>query len=288
MPSVRIGHVVGPQGNRGLSVFTGSGAPSAGSPYVSGDSYIDTFSWNFYTYDGSSWTLVGTMQGGTGPAGNGIVSIQKTSTSGLVDTYTIIYTNGNSDTFTVTNGEKGDTGATGATGPQGPRGYSLYLGSVAPSAGSPYALGDSYIDTATCNLYSYDGTTWNLVGNIKGDTGSQGPTGPQGPTGATGQQGPTGQAAGISSATASATATTGASGTSAGASVTPSVSGPDTGKSFDFAFTFQIPKGADGVVTDAMGAIGFQVDANGQLIAYTASGTPNLTIDSNGQLIYTY
>lgn len=46
-------------------------------------------------------------QGQTGAAGNGIVSITKTGTSGLVDTYTILYTNGNSSTFTVTNGQDG-------------------------------------------------------------------------------------------------------------------------------------------------------------------------------------
>lgn len=46
-------------------------------------------------------------QGQTGSAGNGIISITKTGQSGLVDTYTILYTNGNSDTFTVTNGQDG-------------------------------------------------------------------------------------------------------------------------------------------------------------------------------------
>jgi len=46
-------------------------------------------------------------QGQTGAAGNGIVSITKTGTSGLVDTYTILYTNGTSSTFTVTNGQDG-------------------------------------------------------------------------------------------------------------------------------------------------------------------------------------
>lgn len=38
------------------------------------------------------------------PKGNGIAAITKTSTSGLVDTYTISYTNGTTSTFTVTNG----------------------------------------------------------------------------------------------------------------------------------------------------------------------------------------
>lgn len=40
--------------------------------------------------------------------GNGIASITKTGTSGLVDTYTITYTNGNTTTFTITNGEDGE------------------------------------------------------------------------------------------------------------------------------------------------------------------------------------
>ena len=43
--------------------------------------------------------------GPVGPTGNGISSITKTGTDGLVDTYTITYTNGNTTTFTVTNGE---------------------------------------------------------------------------------------------------------------------------------------------------------------------------------------
>ena len=42
-------------------------------------------------------------KGDTGATGNGIVSIEKTSTSGNVDTYTITYTNGDTDTFTITN-----------------------------------------------------------------------------------------------------------------------------------------------------------------------------------------
>ena len=46
------------------------------------------------------------QQGETGPAGKGIASISKTSTSGLVDTYTITYTTGNPTTYTVTNGAK--------------------------------------------------------------------------------------------------------------------------------------------------------------------------------------
>lgn len=43
-------------------------------------------------------------KGDTGETGNGISNISKTGSSGLVDTYTITYTNGNETTFTVTNG----------------------------------------------------------------------------------------------------------------------------------------------------------------------------------------
>lgn len=42
-----------------------------------------------------------------GESGVGIVSIEETGTSGLVDTYTITLTNGNTSTFTVTNGADG-------------------------------------------------------------------------------------------------------------------------------------------------------------------------------------
>ena len=42
-----------------------------------------------------------------GADGKGITSITKTGTSGLVDTYTIYYTDGSTSTFTVTNGTSG-------------------------------------------------------------------------------------------------------------------------------------------------------------------------------------
>ena len=43
------------------------------------------------------------------PQPNEIVSIEKTKTEGLVDTYTITFTNGSSSTFTINNGENGHT-----------------------------------------------------------------------------------------------------------------------------------------------------------------------------------
>lgn len=49
--------------------------------------------------------------GGTGEAGVGIASIEKTNSVGLVDTYTITMTDGKTTTFTVTNGTNGQDGA---------------------------------------------------------------------------------------------------------------------------------------------------------------------------------
>ena len=68
--------------------------------------------------------------GGTpGPAGVGIQKIEKTGTDGLVDTYTITYTNGQTTTYTVTNGAdgpKGDKGDKGDTGEKGDPGTTNY------------------------------------------------------------------------------------------------------------------------------------------------------------------
>ena len=55
-------------------------------------------------------------KGDKGDDGNGIVSIVKTGTSGLVDTYTINYTDGTKSTFNVTNGADGQQGAQGEQG----------------------------------------------------------------------------------------------------------------------------------------------------------------------------
>jgi hypothetical protein len=50
--------------------------------------------------------------GGEGGDGRGIVSIDLTSSEGLVDTYTITYTDNTTSTFTVTNGKDGVDGKT--------------------------------------------------------------------------------------------------------------------------------------------------------------------------------
>lgn len=61
-------------------------------------------------------------QGATGPRvedGTGIVSITKTASDGLIDTYTIVFNDGTTTTFVVTNGEQGVQGIQGEKGTDG-------------------------------------------------------------------------------------------------------------------------------------------------------------------------
>lgn len=118
---------IGNQGNDGIdgidgtAVLTGEGEPSVGSG-KNGDSYIDLSTWNYYVKENDEWVLKGNIKGndGTdGEDGNGIVSIELTSSSGNVDTYTITYDNGDTTTFTITNGVDGEQGIQGEPGEDG-------------------------------------------------------------------------------------------------------------------------------------------------------------------------
>lgn len=104
----------GAQGPTGAAA--GFGTPTAtidantGTPSVtiaaSGPDTAKVFSFDFKNLKGATGA-----QGPTGATGNGIASVTKTGTSGLVDTYTITFTDGTTTTFTVTNGQDG-SGAT--------------------------------------------------------------------------------------------------------------------------------------------------------------------------------
>src|SRR5215471_18491161 len=64
----------------------------------------------------------------------------------------------------------------GPPGPQGPRGSRWTTGSGAPSSTAGFVTGDMYLDDATDNVWTFDGTAWQNTGtNIGGspDTGAQ-------------------------------------------------------------------------------------------------------------------
>lgn len=88
-------------------------------------------------------------KGDKGDTGNGIVNIEKASTVGLVDTYHVNYTNGNYDSFTVTNGRNGEGSVTDVT----VNGVSVLDGSVAkvlvPTNNNQLTNGAGYITGIT-------------------------------------------------------------------------------------------------------------------------------------------
>lgn len=65
---------------------------------------------------------------GGGSGGKGIQKIEKTSTQGLVDTYTITYTDATTSTFTITNGQDGEQGEPGQAGTPGENGVTPTIG----------------------------------------------------------------------------------------------------------------------------------------------------------------
>lgn len=101
--------------------------------------------------------------------GKSINSITKTKTSGLVDTYTIDYNDGTKDTYTVTNGAKGDKGDNTYTwikyASQQPTASSHSFGDLPDDWIGIYA-GAS--DTAPTDWQEY---SWFQIKGEKGDTG---------------------------------------------------------------------------------------------------------------------
>ena len=107
-----------------------------------------------------------------GKDGRGIVSIVKTATSGLVDTYTITYTDNTTSTFNVTNGKDGINGQDGADGEDG-----VGIASIAKTG--TQGLVDTYTITMT-NGTTY---TYQVTNGKDGENGRDGADGQDGTDG---------------------------------------------------------------------------------------------------------
>jgi len=153
-------------------------ASSSSTGYFDNSLYLNTDTYELWKCIGTdTWQSLGVLKGNTGV---GISSIQKTSTAGLVDTYTITYTDGNSDTFTVTNGANG---ADGADGNHIYRGTDIsgkaVLPTVYPSSGIAKANADDlYLNPSEGAIYSCvtggdaSTATWQYEFTMTGGGGS--------------------------------------------------------------------------------------------------------------------
>ena len=83
-----------------------SSASSSSSGFFDDSLYINTNTYDLWKCVGTNtWDKLGNLRG------IGITSIAKTSTSENVDTYTITFDDGDTETFTVTNGINGTNGS---------------------------------------------------------------------------------------------------------------------------------------------------------------------------------
>ena len=115
--------------------------------------------------------IAGNSGGGSatpGRDGVGISKIEKTDTQGLVDTYTISYTNGTTTTFTVTNGRNGADGTPGTNGQDGSPGEDGF---------SPTIVENENNDESTYKLDITTKTGLFTTPNLKGGGEAGGGTG---------------------------------------------------------------------------------------------------------------
>lgn len=89
-------------------------------------------------------------------------------------------------------GPQGPQGIQGPIGETGERGSIWRYGNTNPTVVSTDKAGDMYLNTSNSDIFYFDGSAWNRVGNIKGAQGIQGIQGPKGATGAQGPRGPQG------------------------------------------------------------------------------------------------
>lgn len=124
------------------------------------------------TLDASIFFAMRGAKGDKGDDGNGIANIAKTSTSGLVDTYTITYTDGSTSTFDVTNGKDGKDGQQGEQG--------VGVRSITQTSTSAESEG---VNVITCTLTDGSTSTFEVRNGARGAQGAQGEKGDKGDSG---------------------------------------------------------------------------------------------------------
>ena len=143
-------------------------ASSSSSGFFENSLYINTNTYDLWKCTGTdSWQNIGNLRG------IGIASLVKTSTSGNVDTYTITFDDGNTETFDVTNGIDGTNGSTWYKG-------TALTGTGTSITGFPGVINDFYLNSNTGGVYCCtktgaamvpDAAEWDYVMTLSGGGG---------------------------------------------------------------------------------------------------------------------
>lgn len=135
-----------------VTIAAASGATMSGeTPYTLAAQYTSGV---ITKIGANAWSFIHNGVGPKGDTGVSIKSIAKTSTSGLVDTYTVTMTDNSTTTFTVTNGAQGSKGDTGNG-----------IKSIAKTSSS------GITDTYTITMDDASTATFTVTNGAKGDTG---------------------------------------------------------------------------------------------------------------------
>lgn len=155
--------------NTGTAV---TGPTSSSTGFYDGSFYINTNTMELWKCIGTdAWQSQGVLKGADGANGNGIASIVKTSTVGLVDTYTITYDDGTTTTYDITNGQNGSKWYKGTA----------ISGTGTSITGFPGVVNDFYLNSADGYVYTCtktggsllpDAAEWDYVMTLTGGGGT--------------------------------------------------------------------------------------------------------------------
>lgn len=155
--------------NTGTAV---TGPTSSSTGFYDGSFYINTNTYELWKCIGTdAWQSQGILKGADGANGNGITSIVKTSTVGLVDTYTITYDDGTTTTYDITNGQNGSKWYKGTA----------ISGTGTSITGFPGVINDFYLNSTDGYVYTCtktggslppDAAEWDYVMTLTGGGGT--------------------------------------------------------------------------------------------------------------------
>ena len=125
-----------------------TGPTSSSTGFFNDSLYLNTNTMELWKCAGTNtWVSQGILKGADG---NGIVSVTKTGTSGLVDTYTITFDDTSTTTFTVTNGADGADGLDGSVWYKG----TALTGTGSAITGFPGNIHDFYLNSTDGYVYT--------------------------------------------------------------------------------------------------------------------------------------